>query len=133
MDTHITTTDSSPLQYPTKSLSRGEGLSRIVIFTILLIGAVIMMAPLAFLISSSLKTEIQVFQYPIQWLPDPVRWMNYFEALTQKPFFLYFKNTMIIVVFNQIAILLTSSLVGYGFARINFPGRDFWFGVALAT
>jgi multiple sugar transport system permease protein len=133
MDTQIQTTESSPLHYPTKKLSRAEGISRTAIFTILLVGAVIMMAPLAFLISSSLKTETQVFQYPIQWLPNPVRWLNYLEALTQKPFFLYFKNTMIIVVFNQIAILLTSSLVGYGFARINFPGRNFWFGVALAT
>jgi ABC-type glycerol-3-phosphate transport system permease component len=133
MDTQITTTDSSPLHYPTKNLSRGARIARMLIFTILLIGAVIMMAPLAFLISSSLKMETQVFQYPIQWLPNPVRWLNYVEALTQKPFFLYFKNTMVIVIFNQIAILLTSSLVGYGFARINFPGREFWFGVALAT
>jgi multiple sugar transport system permease protein len=133
MDTQITTTESSPLHYPTKNLSRGARITRMLIFTILLIGAVIMMAPLAFLISSSFKTETQVFQYPIQWLPNPARWLNYVEALTQKPFFLYFKNTMVIVIFNQIAILLTSSLVGYGFARINFPGRDFWFGVALAT
>ena len=92
-----------------------------------------MIAPFAFLISSSLKVETQVFQYPIQWIPNPVRWMNYVDALTQKPFFLYFKNTMIIAIFNQIAILLTASLCGYGFARIDFPGRNFWFGVALAT
>ena len=133
MDTQLTTTETSQLQFSSKSLSRGARIARVLIFTILLVGAVIMMAPLAFLISSSLKMETQVFQYPIQWLPNPVRWLNYVEALTQKPFFLYFKNTMVIVIFNQIAILLTSSLVGYGFARINFPGRDFWFGVALAT
>lgn len=92
-----------------------------------------MIAPFAFLISSSLKVETQVFQYPIQWIPNPVRWMNYVESLTNKPFFLYFKNTMIIAIFNQIAILLTASFCGYGFARIDFPGRNFWFGVALAT
>ena len=40
---------------------------------------------------------------------------------------------MIIVLLNQIAILLTASLCGYGFARIDFPGRNFWFGIALAT
>ncbi|MBN1311478.1 MAG: carbohydrate ABC transporter permease [Anaerolineae bacterium] len=92
-----------------------------------------MIAPFAFMISSSLKTETQVFQFPIQWIPEPTRWMNYVEALTNKPFFLYFKNTMVIVIFNQIAILLTASLVGYGFARIDFPGRDIWFAIALAT
>ena len=52
---------------------------------------------------------------------------------TQKPFLLYFSNTMIMVVFNQIAILGTASLCGYALARIDFPGRDLWFGVALAT
>lgn len=134
------TTEDTPIsiQRPlsgslTKSLSRGESITRLIIYITLLVGAVIMIAPFAFLISSSLKIETQVFQYPIQWLPNPVRWMNYVEALTNKPFFLYFKNTMVIVLFNQLAILLTASLCGYGFARIDFPGRNFWFGVALAT
>jgi ABC-type glycerol-3-phosphate transport system permease component len=92
-----------------------------------------MFAPFAFLISSSLKEETQVFQFPIQWIPNPVRWMNYVEAMTAKPFLLYTANTMLIVIFNQAAILGTASLCGYALARIKFPGRDFWFGVALAT
>jgi len=92
-----------------------------------------MFAPFAFLLSSSFKTETQVFQLPIQWIPDPIRWMNYVDALTQKPFITYFSNTMIMVILNQIAILGTASLCGYALARIKFPGRDFWFGVALAT
>jgi multiple sugar transport system permease protein len=115
------------------NLSGGKYMTRLIVFTLLLIGAILMIAPFAFLVSSSLKVETQVFQFPIQWIPNPVRWMNYVDALTQKPFFLYFKNTMVIAIFNQIAILLTASLVGYGFARIDFPGRSFWFGVALAT
>lgn len=116
-----------------KSFSSGESISRILIFTVLFVGAIIMIAPFAFLISSSLKTETQVFQFPIQWIPDPVRWLNYVEALTQKPFYLYFMNTMVILLCNELAILGTASLVGYGFARIEFPGRSFWFAVALAT
>jgi multiple sugar transport system permease protein len=127
------TNQNSMPGYFWKSLSNGEAVARLLIFAILFIGAVIMIMPFAFLISSSLKTETQVFQYPIQWIPDPVRWMNYVEALTQKPFYLYFTNTMVIVIFNQIAVLVTASLVGYGFARIEFPGRNFWFAVALAT
>src|SRR5512135_3350730 len=126
-----TTTQKSMPGLFWKSLSSGESFIRLLNFTVLLIGAVIMITPFAFLISSSLKTETQVFQYPIQWIPDPVRWMNYVEALTQKPFLLYFMNTMVIVLFNQLAVLLTASLVGYGFARIAFPGRGFWFSVAL--
>ena len=115
------------------SFSNREALFRLVIYIILIIGAIIMIAPFVFMISSSLKVETQVFQFPIKWIPDPVRWMNYVDALTNKPFHIYFKNTMIIVILNQIAILGTASFCAYGFARIKFPGRDFWFGVALAT
>ena len=135
MSTEITPMSTQPSLHGSfrKSFANGEAIARFVVLVILIVGAIIMIAPFAFLISSSLKVETQVFQYPIQWIPDPVRWMNYVDALTQKPFLQYFTNTMIIVIFNQIAVLVTSSLCGYGFARINFPGRNFWFGVALAT
>jgi multiple sugar transport system permease protein len=116
-----------------KGFSSKKALGRFTILVVLIVGAIFMFAPFAFLISSSLKEELQVFQFPIQWIPNPVRWMNYVDALTQKPFVLYFSNTMIMVIFNQIAILGTASLCGYALARIDFPGRDFWFGVALAT
>ena len=115
------------------SFSNREALFRLLIYVVLIVGAIIMIAPFAFLVSSSLKIETQVFEFPIRWIPNPVRWMNYVDALTLKPFNIYFKNTMIIAILNQIAILLTASFCGYGFARIEFPGRDFWFGVALAT
>jgi multiple sugar transport system permease protein len=115
------------------SFSNQQAIFRLIIYAVLIIGAIIMIAPFTFLISSSLKVETQVFEFPIRWIPDPVRWMNYVDALTYKPFHIYFKNTMIIAFLNQIAILGTASFCAYGFARIEFPGRDFWFGVALAT
>jgi ABC-type glycerol-3-phosphate transport system permease component len=55
------------------------------------------------------------------------------QSLTYKPFILYVRNSLIIVILNEIAILLTSSFCAYGFARIQFKGRDFWFAVVLAT
>lgn len=131
-DTHVTASRPA-LAFSRKNKIKGDSLARGLIIALLLVGAIVMFAPFAFLISSSLKIETQVFQFPIQWLPDPVRWQNYTDALTQKPFHLYFQNTMLIVLFNQVAILVSASIVGYGFARIDFPGRNFWFGVALAT
>jgi multiple sugar transport system permease protein len=130
---NTTLADKPAARSATGSLNRQNRFGRIAIYSVLLLGTIIMLAPLAFLISSSLKTEVQVFQFPIKWIPNPVMWSNYIQALTDKPFLLYFKNTMIIVIFNQLAVLGTSSLCGYGFARIRFPGREFWFGVALAT
>lgn len=65
-----------------KKFFTAKRVGRMVVFTIMLIGAAIMFAPFAFLISSSLKIETQVFQLPIQWIPNPARWLNYVDALT---------------------------------------------------
>jgi ABC-type glycerol-3-phosphate transport system permease component len=92
-----------------------------------------MMLPLAWMVSSSFKLEQRVFVYPPQLIPDPFRPANYVDALTYKPFHIYLKNTIFLVVMNELAILLTASFCGYGFARVRFPGRDFWFVVVLAT
>ncbi len=104
-------------------------------FTIFLLVfmAFLMFAPFVWLVSSSLKSQTQIFSYPPQWIPDPYHWDNYTRALTTKPFGLYVVNTLKIVVLNVIAVVFSSSFVAYGFARIRFPGRDFWFGIVLAT
>ena len=95
--------------------------------------AFVMVMPFVWLVSSSLKSQTQIFSYPPQWIPDPIHWDNYTRALTIKPFGLYVVNTLKIVVLNVIAVVFSSSFVAYGFARIRFWGRDFWFGVVLAT
>jgi multiple sugar transport system permease protein len=106
---------------------------RIITWALLLIGSLIMMMPLIWMVSSSLKAEQQVFAYPPRLIPNPVMWENYREALVYKPFHIYIKNTLIIVLLNEIAILWSASFCAYGFARIRFPGRDFWFGMVLAV
>jgi len=100
---------------------------------LLLIMAVVMLIPFVWLVTSSLKGQIEIFQYPPQWIPNPIRWDNYREALTAKPFDVYLINTLKIVFLNIIAVVGSSSLCAYGFARIKFWGRDFWFGIVLAT
>lgn len=99
----------------------------------LVVIAIIMLLPLFWLLSSSLKPQNRIFSSPPEWIPNPVRLENFSEAMTIKPFGLYFVNTLKIVVLNVIAVVLSSSFVAYGFARLRFPGRDFWFGIVLAT
>lgn len=136
----MTTTDhvSVPSTLATSVRSRhGFGrhfqLGRLLTLAALIILAIIMLLPFLFLVSSSLKSQVQIFQYPPNWIPNPVRWENYVNALTYKPFDLYFKNSMIIVGLNIIAVVFSSSLCAYGFARLSFPGRDFWFGIVMGT
>ena len=61
------------------------------------------------------------------------RWRNYVEALTKYPFGVYFRNTLFLCVMVTLGQLLSSSLAAYAFARLRFPGRDFWFMALLAT
>ncbi len=115
------------------SIQRTDSASRGLIWLVLVIGAIVFMLPFIWMISSSLKEEQAVFVYPPQLIPNPVMWSNYVQALTYKPFAAYVFNTLIIVVLNEIAILLSASFVAYGFARIQFKGRDFWFAIVLAS
>ncbi|BAM00360.1 MULTISPECIES: carbohydrate ABC transporter permease [Caldilinea] len=92
-----------------------------------------MSLPFIWLVISSFKPLEKIFIFPPEWIPNPFRPQNYIEALVYKPFGLYLFNTMKIVALNLVAVILTASFCGYGFARIRFPGRDFWFALVLST
>jgi len=112
---------------------RGSAGWRWLTYAFLIILAVVMLFPFLWLLSSSFKTQTQIFAFPPEWIPNPFRWENYVEALTFRPFLLYLKNSLVIAGLNVTAVVLTSSLCAYGFARIRFRGREFWFGIVIAT
>jgi len=107
--------------------------SRCLLTLLALPAGMLFLAPLLWMLSTSLKDPRFVFLYPPQLIPDPVRWDNYYKALTNMPFHLYAWNTIQITVLCLIGHLLTASLVAYGFGRLRFPGRDFLFIVLLST
>jgi multiple sugar transport system permease protein len=95
--------------------------------------AILFLLPLFWMISSSLKPDYQVLEFPPRWLPDPIRWANYPEALTYVPFGRYTLNTLIISMATIIGHLLSCTVVAYAFARLRAPGKDALFLVVLAT
>ncbi len=103
------------------------------IYAILLLGAVLIFFPFAWTISTSLKTEQQTLEYPPTWVPDPVQWENYPNALTARPFGRYYLNTTIITVLSVIGQVTSSAVVAYGFARFRFPGSGVLFMIVLST
>ena len=116
-----------------RSYASAAGTWRLLTIALLVIVAIGMLAPFLWLVTSSLKSQLEIFQFPPKWIPNPIHWDNYSRALTAKPFGTYLKNTLIICALNVIAVVFTSSFCAYGFARINFRGRDFWFGIVMAT
>jgi len=126
-------TQGSPDARAVSGSSSRRWLTRAVIWVVLVIGAVLMMLPLLWMVSSSFKLQQRVFQMPPQLIPNPFRPQNYVDALTYKPFHIYFRNTAFVVLMHEIAVLWAASFCAYGFARMRFAGRDLWFGVVLAT
>lgn len=107
---------------------------RLALRYLLLAGAaVLFLAPLYWMIASSLKPEYDVFARPPIWWPSPPRWQNYVEALTKLPFQRYAINTLIIAVFSVVGYTLSCTVVAYGFARLRAPGKDTLFVLMLAT
>ena len=109
-------------------------LSAIVVSTFLTAVLVIWSLPLFIMISTSLKSQEQLYAYPPVWFPTHPMWSNYREALTAfLPFPIYFRNSAVVAICVVIGTLFSSSFVGYGFARIRFPGRDVLFIILLGT
>lgn len=103
------------------------------IYTILTAGTIILGLPLAWLVSSSLKSNAMIFAYPPQWIPNPVEWRNFVIVWQKVPFGLYTLNTLHIVFFAVLGGTLSSAFVAFGFARLRFPGRDILFLILLGT
>lgn len=118
---------------PRLNKHRRHLLTQLVAHSLLVLFGIIFALPFFWQLSTSLKPDAQIFLLPPQWIPDPIQWSNYPRALTYIPYFLYFRNTLYIAIFNVLALLLSCTLVAYGFARINWPGRNIFFGILLAT
>jgi multiple sugar transport system permease protein len=99
----------------------------------LIVCGIVFLVPFAWLVSTSLKADPQIFVFPPIWMPRPVLWRNYAEALRYIHFLTYLRNTTYICVLVVVGTAVSSSLVAYSFSRLRWPGRDALFLVALAT
>jgi multiple sugar transport system permease protein len=117
-------------------LNKGQFVvGRILLYVVLAVGALIFAMPLIWMISTSLKPEGLVYQVPIVWIPPEPQWRNYLDGWTiiTPSFTTYYLNTLYITLMNITGLVLSSSLVAFGFARIRFWARDAIFVVLLAT
>lgn len=105
----------------------------VLIHTALLPAAFLFLMPFFWMLSTSLKTDAQLYAYPPVWIPNPLNWANYPDAVTYITFFLYLRNTLFIAVSATIGVLISSSLVAYSLARIPWPGRNLLFIFTVAT
>jgi len=106
---------------------------RTFVHIILAFGAITMIAPFIWMVSTSLKSLNEVFVFPPTLFGESLRWNNYLQISDRFPFSIFFLNSMKIAVLVTAGQLFTCSLGGYSFARLKFPGRDIIFLLYLAT
>jgi multiple sugar transport system permease protein len=116
-----------------RSKKRQDLILKILATTTVAIGATVAVAPLVWMLSTSLKSAGRVLLLPPEWIPRPVVWKNYLEAFDFMNGSRVYLNTIIVTGSCMIGQLISSTLVGFGFARIQVPGRDALFLLVLSS
>lgn len=119
-----------PVRKGSPALRRVAG---IIVYTLLVLLALITLIPFFWMIVSSLKLEREVFAYPMTWIPETWHWENYSLIWQRVPLLTYFKNTAFVAVMVTFLQTLTSSFAAYAFAKLEFRGRDVLFLAYIGT
>lgn len=99
---------------------------------VLIILALLMLAPFAWIISTSLRLPADSFKLPPSFFPTDFHFENYLEVFEQFPFMEFMWNSLKIALIVVVSNILISTLAGYAFARIPFTGRNILFIILLS-
>ncbi|MGR6919852.1 carbohydrate ABC transporter permease [[Actinomadura] parvosata] len=110
-----------------------ERAARITLYLVLAALLVIVLAPFLWMVSSSLKHDVDVLSLPVQWIPTDWVWSNYDNIWSVAPMAGYLANSTILAVTITFLQVLTGSFAAYGFSKVRFPGRDALFLGYIAT
>ena len=117
----------------TRKWRRGDGVPPVLSHLALIGLGLFFFLPFYWLVTTSLKSDTEVFAMPPVWIPKHLLWGNFWKAVNYAPFGLYLRNTLEICLLSVFGTVLSSSLVAYSFSRIRWPGRDALFVVLLAS
>ena len=114
-----------------KSMKASKNVSTIVTYTALVLGSVTMIFPFLWMLLTSFKTQSEAMAIPPKILPSSWELTNFFTALQSLPFTNLYLNTGLMILFRVICAVVFSSMAGYAFAKLNFPGKNLLFGLVL--
>lgn len=100
---------------------------------VLVVMSVLFLIPIYWMVISALKSNAELGAFPATWFPHWLDWGNFAQAVQAMPFFTFFRNTLIITVLVTVFSVLSNLVIAYGFACIEWRGRDRLFYVVLAT
>ncbi|WP_084124858.1 carbohydrate ABC transporter permease [Demequina sp. NBRC 110054] len=132
------TTDDNPAPKLKRGLFRKSGATQespvvnFILTIILSLGAVVMAAPLVWMVSTSLKTKDAVYSLPPQWIPDPFVWDTYVRVFDDTYVLSGIKNSLIVAVTVTVVGTVFSSLAAFALAKMRLPGKNVIFIMLLS-
>lgn len=106
---------------------------RVFLYAALVAGAVVVLAPLGWLLSTAFKDDREIFATPPRWIPESPTIEAFIRIWTDYPFLQYFQNSIVAVGSATLIAVTFASLAGYGVARFTFPGRGAFLLFLLVT
>jgi ABC-type glycerol-3-phosphate transport system permease component len=103
------------------------------VYVLVSVGALVMLIPFLYMITTSLKSEIDAFKFPPVWIPQPIVWQNYVSIWSKVPLAQVALNSLKVSLLVTLGALVSCSASGFAFARLRFWGRDVLFTIVLAT
>ena len=108
-------------------------IKKAVAYLLLTLGALTMIIPFLWMLSTALKDIGELFSYPPVWIPKPLVWENFIEVFDTLPFGLFFLNSLKVALLGTLGTLISCSSGAYAFARLRFPGKETLFALVLLT
>ena len=100
-------------------------------FVVLTVGAIVMILPFAYMVSTAFKPQAYVLETPPKFIPDPGTIDNFVQAWTTQDFSRYVLNSAFVSVTSTALAVWLSSMMAYAFARFDFPGKEWFFRALL--
>lgn len=134
-NTLVASDQSESARFYARQRKRNKVLHASFVYGILVVLSFIFLLPFIWMVLTAVKSAQEAAYFPPTIIPQDLRLANFYEAWTHKDmrFSLWLWNTVYVSGTVLIGVLITSSLCAYGFARIKFWGRDFWFMVTIAS
>ncbi|MGQ9629869.1 MAG: carbohydrate ABC transporter permease [bacterium] len=120
---------------------------KLFLYIVMVAGAIVILMPFLWMLTTGLKPEGRAFEHPPTWIPWPVgqvpeglkdiffpaAWGNIIKSFKVLPFPRFYLNTVIITGLTILGQVASTSLAAFGFGRLRFPGRDIIFIILLST
>ena len=113
------------------NLSTNRKMTMALTYAALIAGSITMIFPFAWMFLTSFKTQAESMAIPPQIFPANWNFDNFTKALESLPFWNLYLNTLLLILFRVICAVVFSSMAGYAFAKLEFPGKNLLFALVL--